>query len=192
MNKRSIVSTISLLILWIVISGVITFEHIIVGLFISVFSVWFWRDLNLRLPSLLSPKELLLFLRSAIVLAGFVIKSNFAVAKVLLFSSKAIHPVFLQMELGVETDWGRVMLATCITITPGTIAVDFDPETDIFTIHALTGEMGESLYYWSIVSEINQLEKLVEGRKNHVVDNDRIYDSNSTRSIESDNRTHIN
>ncbi len=191
MNKRSIVSTISLLIFWIVISGVISLEHIIVGTFISVFLVWFWQSLNLRLPSLLSPKELLLFLRSILVLIGFVIKSNIEVAKLLLFFSKSITPVFLQMELGVTTDWGRVFLASCITITPGTVTVDFDPDTNIFTIHALAGEMGENLYYWSIVTEINQLEKLVERRKIHAMDTGGIHDSNSIRSTKSDNRTHL-
>lgn len=192
MNKRSFISFASLFTFWIVISGVADFQHIIVGLIISVLTAWFWKDFNPRLPRVLSIKELLLFGRCIIMLIVYVIKSNIEVAKILLFSNKSVTPIFLEMHLGVKTDWGRVFLATCITITPGTITIDFDPETNIFTIHALTRESGESLYYWSMITEISNLERLVQRREKHAMDTGRIHDSNSNSSIKSDNRTNGN
>lgn len=190
MNKRSFISVTSLLIFWIVISGVVNLQHIVVGILLSLFTVWFWKDLNPRLPSILSPREILLFGRCIIMLIGYVIKSNIDVAKILLSSDLSQSSMFLELEPRIESNWGRVFLATCITITPGTITIDFDPETSIFTVHALTIETGMSLYYWSIIGEIKNLEKMVLRRETHVVDNGRIYDSNSISSSESDNRTH--
>ena len=192
MNKRSFISLASLLTFWILISGVVDIEHIIVGIILSMLTVWFWKDLNPRLPSLLSPKELLLFGRSILMLMVYVIQSNIEVAKILLFSSKSVTPIFLEMDLGIKSDWGRVFLATCITITPGTVTIDFDPETNIFTVHALTRESGESLYYWSMITEIKYLERLVQRRESHVVDTSGIHASNSIGTIESDNGTNRN
>lgn len=190
MHKRSFISFFSLFVFWIVISGQVDLQHILVGIFLSLFTVWFWRDLSPRLPSLLSPKELLFFGRCMVMLVGYVIKSNINVAKILLSSDLSEPSMFLELEPGIESDWGRVFLATCITITPGTITIDFDPDTSTFAVHALNREIGLELYYWRIIGEIRKIERLVQRREAHVVDNDRIHGSDSISAVESDNRTH--
>lgn len=192
MYKRSFVSFAVLLIFWIVISTVVDLEHILVGIFLSLITVWFWKDFNPKLPSMLSPTELLLFARCILMLIGYVISSNIEVAKTLLFSNRTVTPIFIEMDLGVKSNWGRVFLATCITITPGTITVDFDPETNIFTVHALTIETAESLYHWRIITEIKNLERIVQRRRAHVLDTGRIHVSNSSSDVKSNNRTNRN
>lgn len=191
MRKRSLISFASLFIFWIVISEAMDLQHIIIGIIISLLTVWFWKDYNPKLP-IFSPRELLLFGRSILMLIGYVIKSNIEVAKILLFSNQSVTPIFLEMDLGVKTDWGKVFLATCITITPGTITIDIDPETNIFTIHALTIETATSLYYWRIITEIKNLERMVLRREANVVHTSRIHVSNSGGATEGDNRTHRN
>ena len=57
-----------------------------------------------------------------------------------------VDPVFMVLDPGLNTNWGRVLLATCITITPGTITVDIDPETGHFIVHALTEQTGRICY----------------------------------------------
>ncbi|HZJ84413.1 MAG TPA: Na+/H+ antiporter subunit E [Syntrophomonadaceae bacterium] len=161
MYKRSFILFAFLFTFWIAVSEAVDFQHIIVGIVLSLFTVWFWHDLGLRLPSLLSLRELLLLGRCMLMLVGYVIQSNIDVAKTLLFSNPPVSPIFFEIETGIKSNWGKVFLATCITITPGTITVDIDPETNIFTIHALTRETGEALFYWRIIDEIKNLEKLV-------------------------------
>lgn len=192
MYKRSLVSFASLFVFWIVISGVADLQHIIVGIIITLFTVWLWRNLNTRLPSLLYPREMLLLGRCVIMLIGNIIKSNIDVIKILLSREIPKVSIFLELEPDIKSDWGAALLATCITITPGTVTIDFDPETNIFTVHALTSETGADLYYWRLITEIKKLETLVQRRKMHVVDNGRIHDSSSISSIEGDNRTHRN
>lgn len=192
MRKKSFALFASLFIFWIVISGSTDIQHIIVGIVISSFTVWFWRNLNKRQPSILSPKELLLFSRFIVMMIGNVIKANIDVIKILLSPKIPTVSIFLELEPDIESDWGAALLATCITITPGTITVDFDPETRIFTIHALTPEIGADLYYWRVITEIKKLETLVHRRNSHVNNNDRIHDTDSISSIEGNNRTHHN
>lgn len=192
MRKKSFITFTSLFIFWIVISGATDLQHIIVGIIISLFTVWFWGNLNQRLPNILSPRGLLIFGRFIIMMIGNVIKANIDVIKILLSPKLPTVSIFLELEPDIETDWGAALLATCITITPGTVTIDFDPETRIFTIHALTCEIGADLYYWRIITEIRKLETLVQRRKNNVVDNDRVHNSDTISSIEGDNRTHRN
>lgn len=192
MYKRSFISFISLLIFWIVISAEINLEHMVVGIVLSAFIVWFWKDFGARLPGILSPRELLLFGRCIIMLIGYVIQSNIDVAKTLLFSNPSVTPMFIQMAPGIESNWGRVFLATCITITPGTVTVDINPETNIFTVHALTMEAGAALTHWKLIDEIKKLETHMQGRKAHVVDTSRLHVSNSVGTIKRDHGTHRN
>ena len=189
MHKRSLISFVTLFIFWIAISGLVDLQHIIVGIFVASFTVWFWKDLDSRLPTILSLRELLLFAHCIIILIGYIIKSNINVIKLLLFSDVSSGSIFLELEPKLRSNWGRVFLATCITITPGTIAIDFDPETDIFAIHALTRETGIDLYYWRIITEIKNLEMLVRRRRINENNNDRIHASNSTSAMESHHRT---
>lgn len=192
MHKKSFVLSATLFIFWIVISGSFDIQHIIVGVIVSLFTVWFWRNLNQRQPSILSPREFILFGRFIVMMIGNVIKANIDVIKILLSPKIPTVSIFLELEPDIESNWGAALLATCITITPGTITVDFDPETRIFTIHALTPEIGADLYYWRVITEIKKLETLVHRRNSHVNNNDRIHDTDSISFIEGDNRTHHN
>lgn len=192
MHKKSFVLSATLFIFWIVISGSFDIQHIIVGVIVSLFTVWFWRNLNQRQPSILSPREFILFGRFIVMMIGNVIKANIDVIKILLSPKIPTVSIFLELEPDIESNWGAALLATCITITPGTITVDFDPETRIFTVHALTPEIGADLYYWRVITEIKKLETLVYRRNIHVNDNDRVHDPDIVSSIEGDNRTHRN
>ncbi len=190
MNKRSLmVSFILLLVFWIVISAEVNQQHILVGAFLALVTVWFWQDLGPRLPSMPSSGELLCLGRCLLLLVMYVFQSNITVAKTLLFSSPPVRPVFVVMEPPIKSNWGRVLLATCITITPGTVTVDVDPETGRFIVHALTEETAISLFYWRIIDEIKNLETWRQRRAAHVVDTGRTYDLDSPGTLASDYRT---
>ena len=99
-------------------------------------------------------------------MVGWVIQANFTVAKTSLFSRPAAKPIFLLMEPNLRTNWGRVLFATCITITPGTVTVDVDPaESGRFIVHALNHETGIDLLYWRLVDDIIYMENALAARK---------------------------
>ena len=169
MRKRSLLQFILLLAFWLVLSAAADLQHILVGALVALISVWFWQDLGPRLPGVPSGWELLRLTYCLILMVGWVIQANITVAKTLLFSRPPAKPLFLLMEPNLHTNWGRVLFATCITITPGTITVDVDPETGRFIVHALTQEAGIDLLYWRLIDEIIKLETKMERRAKHVV-----------------------
>ncbi|NLK76043.1 MAG: Na+/H+ antiporter subunit E [Clostridiales bacterium] len=169
MRKRSLVLFILLLVFWLVISEKADSQHILAGVIVTLITVWFWQDLGPRLPGVPSAMELLGLGHCFILLVGYVFQANIAVAKTLLFSRPAANPIFVVLEPNLTSNWGRVLLATCITITPGTVTVDVDPETGRFIVHALTEETGLDLLYWRLIDKIRNLEIKIEGREKHVV-----------------------
>ena len=152
-----------LLIFWIVISGEADFQHILSGALLSLLIVLFWRRSLSRLPGTPNIKELLYLGHFILLLVGYNIQANISLAKTLLFSDPPAKPVFMVLEPSVESDWGRALLATCITITPGTVSVDVDPETGRFIVHALTEKTGIDLLHWRLINVIHKIEASAKG-----------------------------
>jgi len=157
-RKRLIVLFIILFAFWLVISSAADLQHVLVGALIAFLTVWFWHDLGPRLPEVPSVRRLLRLGWCLVLMVGYVIQANISVAKAMLFSRHSVDPVFMVLDPGLSTHWGRVLLATCITITPGTITVDIDPETGHFIVHALTEQTGKDLLYWRLIDKIRKLE----------------------------------
>lgn len=191
-RKRSIIIFVLLLMFWIVISAEVDFQHVMIGAIVSFATVWFWQDLGPRQPSVPTTGVFLLLVRCIAMLAWYIIQSNIAVARTLLFNSPPAKPMFVIMETSIKSNWGRVLLGTCITITPGTVTIDIDPETGRFIVHALTEENAVGLLYWRIIDEIERLEKRMKRRASHVVDTGRAHGLNSPHTHTSDYRADSN
>ncbi|NNL30183.1 MAG: Na+/H+ antiporter subunit E [Gemmatimonadetes bacterium] len=67
-----------------------------------------------------------------------ILKSNVAVARIILSPSLPINPSMVHFEGSQKTDLGRFIYANSITLTPGTITTGI-LETD-FEVHALTAD----------------------------------------------------
>ena len=190
MRKRWLVLFVILSAFGIVISSEIDPQHILAGALLALITVWFWQDFEPRLPGILSPKGLLLLVRCLILLVRYIIESNIAVAKTLLFSSSPVDPILVMMKPDIRSNWGRILLATCITITPGTVTIDINPETGQFIVHALTEEAATGLSNWRIIDEIKNLETRIQRGLDHVVDTGRTNDINSSDTFAGHHRTH--
>ncbi|HAW70480.1 MAG TPA: hypothetical protein DCX37_04745 [Firmicutes bacterium] len=162
MRQRSLALFVLLLLFWMVISAEWDLQHIVAGILVALVSIWFWHDLGSRQPHVLPARKMLRLGYSLVLLVGWVIQANIAVAKTLLFSRPPAKPMLLMMQPNLNSNWGRVLFATCITITPGTVTIDVDPETGRFIVHALTQETGIDLLYWRLIDEIVQLETKME------------------------------
>lgn len=190
MRKGSFVLSVLLLAFWLVLSEKIDLQHILIGIFIVLITIWFWQDLRLKQPAVLSLSEILDLGRCLVLLIGYIIHSNLVVAKILLFHDKALKPVFIKMDTSVKSNWGRILLATCITLTPGTITIDVDPDTGLFIVHALTEEIGVNLFYWRLIHRIEDLEIQRQRRRNNNVDAGKFNGPNPGSALESSYRPH--
>ena len=101
-------------------------------------------QLSLRLPGYL------------LWLSKEVIISNLIVVKHIWLGNDSISPVLTTIKTTQKTDLGKVIYATAITLTPGTVAVEL--KGDQITVHSLLQKNIESLKTGEMDRRIGLLE----------------------------------
>lgn len=76
-------------------------------------------------------------------LAKETIKSNIAVAKLILDPRMPVSPEVLKVPATQQDDLGRTIYANSITLTPGTVSMSID--NDGIVVHAITKEAADGL-----------------------------------------------
>lgn len=145
-----------LLVLWLLLNNTAEPGHIVLGAFLGVviplFTRRFW------------PQRLEVRSSAALRLSGRVIvdiiRANFSVAKVVLGPKSAIRPMFVKVPLDVESDFAVTLLASVISLTPGTVSADIDAEDRCLLVHALSTDRPDDLVleiksrYETLIKEI--------------------------------------
>ncbi|MBN1624327.1 MAG: Na+/H+ antiporter subunit E [Clostridia bacterium] len=114
---------------WILLAGVSVPELVLGAVVSAVLAALLWKLLNLEL-TWKTPFALVLFI--AIYLPVFLfelVKANIDVLFRVLNPKLPINPGFVKIKTGLKTDFGKLILANSITLTPGTISVDADDES---------------------------------------------------------------
>ena len=139
---RTIGIAVALMVLWLLMSGV--YKPLTIGLgaasvLLAVFVVRRMDGVdNDRLELRLRPVA---SLRYFVWLLGEIAKSNWAVTKVILSADLKTRQHFFPVPYSQSTDLGQVVFANSITLTPGTITVEIEPEH--FYVHALSFSDGD-------------------------------------------------
>lgn len=159
MRKSQIVFFVLLFGFWLILSQEFDVQHLITGAILASFLAWFWGESVELLPeqspnSKFYPK-LLLYL---VLLGWEIILANIGVVKTILAGHQAVDPQFVVFKPDLQTRWGRVLLANSITITPGTVTIDVNPDTDQFIVHAMTRDMADGVVTSTLIAKIQELE----------------------------------
>lgn len=84
---------------------------------------YLWRGYKILVLALIFIKELFL--------------SNFEITKLVYARRLDINPGIFTLETELETDWEITLLATLITLTPGTVTMAVSPNKKELYIHAM-------------------------------------------------------
>jgi multicomponent K+:H+ antiporter subunit E len=128
------VLTVSLILMWMLLSG-FTPGQFILGTLVAVFASWAMASLRPDKPKLgkwyLLPKLFFIVLYD-------IVKSNIAVARIILRSGKPTHsPGFLTVQLDIESDTAIAVLAIVLTSTPGSAWMEYDSNDRTVLLHVL-------------------------------------------------------
>ncbi|WP_247002126.1 Na+/H+ antiporter subunit E [Halosolutus gelatinilyticus] len=74
-----------------------------------------------------------------------IVRANVDVAYRVLSPGMPIEPEVILVPLRVETDLAITTIANSITITPGTVTLDYDEETNALYVHAVDGRDPEAI-----------------------------------------------
>ena len=119
--------------MWLLLNQSLSLGHILLGSAVAVIAGRGFAALKPEPVRIVSIRPIF---RLILVVLIDVVRSNIAVAKVVLFPSKRIAG-FVRLPLDLQSIPGLTILACIITATPGTLWVQFDRASGILLVHVL-------------------------------------------------------
>jgi multicomponent K+:H+ antiporter subunit E len=125
---------------WLLLNNTVDPGHLLLGamlaLALPLFTSRFWPDR----PHIRKPLKLL---RYFAVLFWDIILANLTVARLILGPTARLRPAFILLPLELRNEYAIVVLANTISLTPGTVSSDLNPDRRTLLIHALDVENPE-------------------------------------------------
>ncbi|ERH13262.1 MAG: multisubunit Na+/H+ antiporter, MnhE subunit [halophilic archaeon J07HB67] len=140
--RRWLVNAVLLAVLWVFVrgvplSGVRLAEEGVIGLAVGLPVAFglrrFYTGAVTRRTLRVAPSVVLYvatFLRELLV-------ANLRVARLVVSPSLTIQPAVVEVPLRVESDAAVTTIANSITLTPGTLTMDYDAETNTLYVHSI-------------------------------------------------------
>jgi multicomponent Na+:H+ antiporter subunit E len=146
-NMFSLITTfIVLYIFWIFNSGVFDAFHLSLGVICSFIVAYVFHDFFIP-PESTPASAFRTFFRFLMYLPWLLYQialSNWDVMKRAIHPDMPINPQIIKFSSTLKGDLARTTFANSITLTPGTITVDIDPD-GTFYVHAIADEPASSL-----------------------------------------------
>ena len=123
-------------ILWVLLNWMPDWQHLLIGVFVSVFVTYLTSGLfPARFNSIFDVKRYLWALYYIPVFLYECIKANIDVAYMVIHPDLPIKPGIVKIRTGLKSDIALTFLANSITLTPGTMTVDIDRSNGTLYIH---------------------------------------------------------
>ena len=126
--------SIILVLTWLMLNNTISAGHIVLGSIFATLIPWltqrFW-------PEQVCLGKWSTILKFSLLVGYDIIVSNIFVAKLILGKNSDLKPDFLEIPLEIRHPLGLSILASTISLTPGTVSVDLNDDRSILIVHAL-------------------------------------------------------
>ncbi|MGB1090579.1 MAG: Na+/H+ antiporter subunit E [Oceanobacter sp.] len=108
--------------------------HLVLGFLLSLGICWLVAPLSDDLPRVQKPW---LAIRYFFMVLWDILLSNFEVAARVLSPNSRLNPALVALPLDLEGEFPLAVLASTISLTPGTVSVDFSDDMKWLYIHVL-------------------------------------------------------
>lgn len=123
-----------LLVTWLLLNNTIAMGHVVLGSILSIFIPWFTSSFW---PERIIVQKPLVFLKFMAVVSYDIIVANIAVAKLILSPNSSLQSSFLVIPLDIQSPVGISVLASTISLTPGTVSSDLSEDKTTLLVHSL-------------------------------------------------------
>lgn len=138
---------------WLLLQNSVSVGQIILGSFLAVgIPLFTHRGLDYR-TSLHRPKLIMEYLLLVFI---DIIQSNIDIAAIILLPSRRIRPALIEYPLEIKGEIPLAVLASTITLTPGTVSAELGRDGNSLLIHALNVDDHEQM--------INDIKRRYESR----------------------------
>jgi multicomponent Na+:H+ antiporter subunit E len=145
MTRRWPLSGLALAVLWLFVRGVDLTpvrlaEEFLIGLLVGMPVAYLFR--RFYAPQTPVARTVRVAPAAVLYVATFLkelLTANVDVAYRVLAPSMPIHPAVVEVPLRVRTDAAITTIANSITLTPGTLTMDYDRDTNTLYVHSIDG-----------------------------------------------------
>lgn len=123
-----------LFVCWQLLIGEISVAHLLLGLFLAWVLPKITKPFLGHLPTVRSHSAAI---RLIFLVTWDIVIANIAVAKMVLGPIKKLRPQFIQVPVELTNPHSKTLLASIITMTPGTVSADFSDDGQMLMVHAL-------------------------------------------------------
>lgn len=131
---RQIVLNLFLAFVWMLLHNAFTLGNFLSGFIVGAIVLFIFRR---SLPGDLYLSRLWGVIDLTLVFLWEVLKANFTVAGLVLAKKIELNPGIVSLPIEIESDFGIVVLANMITLTPGSLSVDITPDRKQIILHVL-------------------------------------------------------
>ena len=158
---KQIVTLIFLALLWLLMSGLYKTLILSFGVFSVILVMYFIKRMaendGYELKSHLSVLNSIKYFGWLFI---EVVKSNWAVSKILLSQTIKINQKFVKTPVSQKSDLAKVLFANSITLTPGTVTVETEDQS--FIVHALNVTDSSMDELKNMNEKVSFLERVIE------------------------------
>jgi multicomponent K+:H+ antiporter subunit E len=123
-----------LCLLWLLLVNDFSFGQVLLGAVFGVLVPLVTHPFALERPPLQHPLKLIRFL---LMVARDIVVANVVVAGLILGPRSRLHPAFVEVPLDVRDRYVVTILASIVSLTPGTVSADVDMQRGILLVHGL-------------------------------------------------------
>jgi multicomponent K+:H+ antiporter subunit E len=155
--------SLALWITWLMLNESASAGHLLLGAALALVVPWLTERWRPDKPRLSRPG---VALRLAATLLADIVKSNLAVARLVLGDERRITPRFVWVPLTLRDPHGLVALAAVVTMTPGTLSAGFSDDRAHLLVHAF--DIDDDAAQAALIADIQQryeapLKRIFEG-----------------------------
>lgn len=128
--------------IWLLLNNSLSAGHLLLATIFAIIIPWAVNSMTTDRPRIQKP---MLAISYVLMVLKDILSANFTVALLVIGPVKKLHPGFIAVPLDITSELGITLLASTVSLTPGTVSADISEDQKWLYIHALHLENSEAL-----------------------------------------------
>ncbi|MFT2111859.1 Na+/H+ antiporter subunit E [Marinomonas sp. 2405UD68-3] len=128
--------------IWLLLNNSTSAGHLLLATVFAIVIPWVVSSMTTERPRIQKP---MLAISYVFLVLRDIISANFSVALLVLGPLKKLRPGFVAVPLEIQSELGITLLASTVSLTPGTVSTEISEDQKWLYIHALHLESAEGL-----------------------------------------------